>query len=116
MADYAVIREVADDNHTIYLPWAWNDWQRLGNGGARYASWYFLAGKNLVYTDGDGVHQPQQAGDYLLLLAREDNPALLTPDNRHIFLYDWALYEEWLHSTPRPEQSDNQQRIPAAAK
>ena len=100
MDDYAAIREAADDRHTIYLEWAWADLNSNKYSGAHYAAAYFLAGKTLIYADEGGSvrDRPKQAGDYLLLLARENSPALLTPANRHIFLYDWELYEEWRRS------------------
>lgn len=92
MGDYAALREAADDGSAIYVPWAY--WE-LQHGGARMAMPYFLAGKTLIYTDGIGSDKPKQAGDYLLLFTREDIPALLTPENREVFLYDWALYDQW---------------------
>ena len=94
LAEYAVIRKAADDSQAIYVPWSY---LLFRHGGTPWASSYFLAGKTLVYTDtdGHGSRKPKQAGDYLLLLTREDSPALLTPDNRHVFLYDWALYDQW---------------------
>ena len=115
MEDYAVIRELVDDQAAIYIPW--RQWE-LRVSGAVWADEYFLAGKTLIYEYGDAgfldyetrwhpnnpppliytssdAHQPAlQAGDYLLLPTREDNAALLTPANRHVFLYDWTLYRE----------------------
>ena len=91
MADYAAIRERADDSGTIHIqghPLA-SDW-----GGASWATTYYLAGKSLIYEGANSnVVKEQQAGDYLLLPVREDGPALLTPENDHIFLYDWQRYE-----------------------
>ena len=91
MADYAAIRELADDRRAIYVPWPY---LVFSHGGARWASAYFLAGQTLIYTDGVDADQPWRDGDYLLLLTREDSPALLTPDNRYVFLYDRALYDQ----------------------
>lgn len=34
-----------------------------------------------------------------MLPTRENTDALLTPENRHIFLYDPALYDEWLRTS-----------------
>ena len=99
MDDYAAIRELADDGRAIYIPHhyrASGTPEVSGRVGAPWAQQYFLSGKTLVYTDQSGTDPPPpQAGDYLLLTARADNPALLTPDNRYVFLYDWALYDQW---------------------
>ena len=91
MADYAAIRELADDRRAIYVPWPY---LVFSHGGARWASAYFLAGQTLIYTDGIDADQPWRDGDYLLLLTRADGPALLTPDNRDVFLYDRTLYDQ----------------------
>ena len=97
--DYAAIRELADDARAIYVPHPLQISGAQGaTGGAAGAPWapvYYLSGKTLVYTDQYGDAPPWQAGDYLLLPIREDNPALLTPDNRYAFLYDWTLYDQW---------------------
>ena len=92
MDDYAAIRELAQKDAAIYIPYSPYYFR---HGGAQWAAMYFLAGKTLVYTDEYGPGKPQQAGDYLLLTTRLDSPALLTPYHRHIFLYDWALYDQW---------------------
>ena len=115
MADYAAIRELVDDHAAIYIPW--RQWD-LRLSGAVWADEYFLAGKTLIYEYGDAgymdfetrwhpnnpppltyesedAHRPAlQTGDYLLLNTREANAALLTPENRHVFLYDWTLYRK----------------------
>ena len=88
MAEYATIRELVDDGAAIYAPWYPPS---IASGGARWASYYFLAGKPINYTD--------PIGDYLLLPMREDTPALLTPAHRHIFLYNRTLYDEWRRAT-----------------
>ena len=91
MSDYAAIRELADDRSAIYIPGhpLDSDW-----GGASWATTYYLAGKSVIYESAnDAAGKAQQPGDYLLRPVREDGPALLTPDNRHVFLYDWQRYE-----------------------
>ena len=93
IAEYAAIRGLVDDHAAIYAPWSFASFRF---GGAHWASEYFLAGKIVNYDyDPRPPRQPKQPGDYLLLPTREDSPALLTPDHRHIFLYDWALYDQW---------------------
>lgn len=92
LAEYTAVRQLINDRAAVYLPWPYQDYD---HGGARWAAAYYLAGKTLIHTDGYGSRKPLQPGDYLLLRIREDNPALLTPEHRHIFLYDWALYDQW---------------------
>ena len=93
--DYARIRELADARHAIYAPYPHRESGFAGAAGAPWAPAFFLSGKTLIYTDLSGAAPPWQAGDYLMLTARTDIPALLTPDNRYVFLYDWALYDQW---------------------
>lgn len=92
MADYAAIRELVDDSGVVHMavhPLA-GDW-----GGASWAATYFLAGKSVSYAGANGFAGiEQRPGDYLLLPVRENGPALLTPENRHFFLYDWSHYTE----------------------
>ena len=92
MADYAAIREQADDNATIYIqghPLS-SDW-----AGASWATTYLLAGKSIIYEGvNGGAGKEKQSGDYLLMPVREDGLALLTPENDHFFLYDLMYYAE----------------------
>ena len=91
MAEYGAIRDLADARQTIYVPSRY-----LGTSDAAPYAWaFYLSGENLVFNDGYAPRKPQQAVDYLLMPIREDSPALLTPEHRHIFLYDWTLYDEW---------------------
>ena len=96
MAEYGAIRNLADARSTIYVPFPHLAIGR--SGGAVFAAPYYLSGENIIFNDGYGPRKPPQAGDYRLKLIREDNPALLTPEHRHVFLYDWALYDEWLRT------------------
>ena len=99
MAEYAAVRELtAADNATIYAQW---DTGSIRHGGAPWAWAYLLAGKTIVDPSQPEPHRPKQAGDYLLTITREDNPALLTPEHRYVFLYDWTLYAEWLRTVDR---------------
>ena len=93
MAEYTAIRDLADDSATTYVPWRK---EGLESGGGAWAWAYFLSGAKLVSNDDYILRKPYQAGDYLLLHARADSPALLTPEHRHVFLYDGALYNKWL--------------------
>lgn len=99
MAEYAAVRELAAaDSATIYAQW---DTGSIRHGGAPWAWAYLLAGKTIVDPEQPEPRRPKQAGDYLLTVTREDNPALLTPEHRYVFLYDWTLYEEWLRTADR---------------
>ncbi len=91
MAEYAAIRKLADDNAVIYILWRP---QGIKSGGAAWASHYFLAGKTLNYAGESERFAGRQKPDYLLLPIREDTEALLTPENRQVFLYDYALYKD----------------------
>lgn len=95
ITDYATVRNLVEDDATLYIQWSPLD---LSHGGGVWAWAFFLAGKTYITKDQPEPHKPKQAGDYLLLLTREDNPALMTPENRHIFLYDWSRYAEWLRA------------------
>ena len=106
MDEYTAIRELVDDSASVYASW------QVGyfiTGGAPWAGAYFLAGKTLIRTDktfiptaGDVIRKAPEDGDYLLLLTRVDSPALLTPEHRYAFLYDWARYDEWRRRTTHP--------------
>ena len=86
------LRKLADDNAVIYIPWRP---QKNRSGGATHAPPYFLAGKTLSYAEEYDSFDGRQRPGYLLRPMREETEALLTPENRHIFLYDWALYNKW---------------------
>ena len=94
MAEYVPIRDLVDAKATIYVPLPYLDFSRA----ARWAWAYYLSGENVIFNEGRRPRKLPQAGDYLMLLARKDTKALLTPEHRHIFLYDWALYDEWLRT------------------
>ena len=91
MDDYAAIREQVDDGTAIYLPWFTEPY----NPHVGHVQYFFLTGK--------AINNRYSTGDYLMLPLRADTPALLTPDNRHIFLYDLSpdeLYRAQLRGTP----------------
>ena len=112
MADYAAIRNIADDSAAIFIPGRIKDYF---DDGARWSEAWYLAGKTVTLTydvrNAKPPGQPKRTGDYLLLPFRDDSPALLTPDNRHIFLYDWTLYDRWRRSANpgRPIIAENWQ-------
>ena len=90
-ADYIAIRQLVDDHDAVYVPWRP---ETIESGGATWASQYYLAGKTLIYRYDPAVVPTERppGRNYLLLPTRVDNQSLLTPQNRHLFLYDYALY------------------------
>ncbi len=99
MTEYAAIRELAEGNATIYVTQEGN----FSDGSAGWTWKYYLSGKSMVLNKKYEPRKPYQPedGDYMLMFTREDNPALLTPEHRYIFLYDWTLYDEWLRTIDR---------------
>ena len=93
MADYAAIRNIVDDDEVIFIPSRIKDY---ADDGAWWSEAYYLAGKTVTLTydiaDAERPRKAEQLGDYLLLPFRDGNSALLTPDNRRVFLYRWPLY------------------------
>ena len=96
--DYARVRNLVADDATLYIQYHMFE---VATGGAAWAWAFLLAGKTYITPEQPPPYKPQQPGDYLLLTTREDNPALLTPENRHIFLYDWTRYAEWFRTVDR---------------
>ena len=95
MAEYAAIRELMDRNTTVYVTKDGN----FSDGGAEWAWEFYLSGKSIIFSNEYGPRKPPPGdGDYMVLFTHEDNPALLTPEHRHIFLYDSSLYDEWLRT------------------
>ena len=86
MDDFRRIRPIAAGK-SVFIPIAKEE--RMELVGARAAS-YYLAGSVLVFND---QRQHRSRVDFLLMGEREPGPALLTPDNRRVFLYDRAAYE-----------------------
>ena len=84
MQDFQAIRDVLGQG-VVYIPYG----QREGAIG-RDRERHFLAG-SVVLQPWQSRHR-EKAG-FLLLRHRDEGPALLTPDNRRMFLYDRALYD-----------------------
>ena len=82
MRDFQTIRDVLEQG-VVYVP------QGQGDRG-RSRVRHYLAG-SVVLLPGQ-VRYREKAG-FLLMRRRDEGPALLTPDNRHMFLYDRALYD-----------------------
>ena len=97
MQDFAVIRNLVTDTDGVVYVEATPTHRELFGG--EVAAGYFLAGK--VIMDGPPIPYLFLAGriperlawaDYVVTPRRESGPALLTPDNRRVFLYDRAIY------------------------
>ena len=100
MQDFRVIRDiVSEDIVYIYPPGTDKPWSedRHRYGGAPWALSYFLAGSVLIDDIRFGVDR--NLANFILDRRHQPGPALLTPDNRHIFLYHRALYDRQYEAT-----------------
>lgn len=79
-ADFSVIRPLTEGAKVFYPEWRWRH-NELPLGGFQIVP-YFLSGRVLVIRD-----DRRTDGDFALRLRRRPGPALLTPDNREVFLY-----------------------------
>ena len=111
MDDFAAIRELVGEG-VVYLPV--NDTDREF-AGAPFAASYFLADSIIEYREiafsAKGPRSVTQgrksAAHFVILPQREFGPMLLTPNNRHRFLYDRELYDNPLgHLTDPVIESD----------
>ena len=79
-ADFSVIRPLTEGAKVFYPEWRWRH-NELPLGGFQIVP-YYLSGRVLVIRD-----DRRTDGDFALRLRRRPGPALLTPDNREVFLY-----------------------------
>ena len=99
ISDFQAIRKIVGEDEIVYVP------IREDNGtfsGAPFAVDYYLNGRPIEYAEIITVPvaaltnreqgRPGMA-DFIITRDRVDGPYLLTPDNRHIFLYRMADYE-----------------------
>ena len=93
MADFEVIREITQGK-SAHVDATGDVKTRIQLGGAYYGVDYYLSGRPLEYRN---IYKTGQSDRHLtdLLITREraDGPALLTPENRRVFLYDRANYD-----------------------
>ena len=73
---------------TVWIATPERDGLRIDAFGARFAADFYLAG--YAMTDDPAA---RSAADFLLTHERVEGEALLTPENREVFLYDRALYD-----------------------
>ncbi len=88
LQDFKVIRDIVGEG-IVYLPLEADPWSRQSDqfGGAPWALPYFLAGSTII------IYVDRNLANFVIEREREPGPALLTPDNRRVFLYDRALYD-----------------------
>ncbi len=92
LKDFEVIRNMVGES-VVYIDGIQTD---ARYGGASLASSYFLTGSFIEYEKSGFpllIRGRRDLADYVITLDRERVPALLTPDNRRIFLYDRILYD-----------------------
>ena len=83
--DFEVIRNVSGESVLYYPPFL-HYYDVLEPGLLRY----YLAGSVIL---GGLQWRQRELADVVMLPHRDEGPALLTPDNRRMFLYDRALYD-----------------------
>ncbi len=89
IADYAAIGEITP-RKSIFVPFsAWNG-DIIQLAGAPWAISYYLSDSIIIY----GNYNARPFADFLILGDKVEGAALLTPDNRQVFLYDRAVYDE----------------------
>ena len=90
--DFDAIREEMPEGSSVWIPTPYDRADlRVETYGARCAVDFYLSGYVLTRRD---------AADFVLTNERVDGPALLTPENREVFLYDGALYDGWRRDKP----------------
>ena len=88
MQDFRVIRDIVGEG-IVVLPPGVHPWSQESDryGGAGLAVQYFLAGSTITRLNARNL------ANFAIDRHREPGPALLTPDNRRVFLYDRVLYD-----------------------
>ena len=82
MQDFDVIRDFLGEG-VLYIPPQQLHWELIS------LMRYFLAGSVVLLPE---QWRQSKLADFMMLRYRKEGPALLTPDNRRMFLYDRALY------------------------
>ena len=97
IADFEVIRGITQEKsvHVFYA--TWDPKTRVEPGEGYLRGNYYLSGRPLEYGN---IYKTGQSdrhlADFLITRERADGPALLTPENRRVFLYDRANYDRRL--------------------
>ena len=94
IADFENIRKIIGQGKIVFVSRNNNRNTFAFAGGAQYTPDYYLAGNVIEYRDEYQDERDRRAlADFLIMSEREEGPALLTPDNRRMFLYDRSAYE-----------------------
>ena len=92
IADFEVIRGITQ-GEDVYVDVSSRPGNQIDFAGARHGVNYYLSGRPLEYRN---IYKTGQSNrplaDFLITRERADGPALLTPGNRQIFLYELAGY------------------------
>ena len=99
IADMRLIREMSKGKTTEVVP--------NKNWGGAVASQYYFSGRTII-PERANLSDAHKA-DFALSFTRIDVPALLTPDNRRVYLYDAAAYIKQIHEII--ERSNDAQSI-----
>lgn len=89
MDDFRAIRPITTGK-SVFVPLGQDEVIELA--GAPLGLHYYLAGSALVLNERQERRHRDRV-DFFLMDEREPGPALLTPDNRRVFLYDRAEYD-----------------------
>lgn len=87
--DFDAIREKMPTGSKVWMATSSGGESRVMAFGARFAVDFYLSG--YAMTDDPAA---RSAADFVLTHERMEGAALLTPENREVFLYDRALYDE----------------------
>ena len=90
MADFETIRRMTK-GRTVFVPRKAYDSSFSGT----YMSTYYYLGGSILLSATEGDRRP--LADFVVARKRMPGPALLTPGNRQVFLYDRAAYDrQWM--------------------
>ena len=99
IADMRLIRDMTKGKSTEVTP--------NKNWGDEMSSYYYFSGRTVMPRH--KTPSDKHKADFVLSFTRIDMPALLTPDNRRVYLYDAGAYIKQIHEMI--ERSDGAQAI-----
>ncbi len=92
IADFEVIREMTEGKSVFVLvPYLDQDMYQFA--GAPKAVNYYLSGNPILYPSDGLLEGKRSLTDFFITRERVEGAALLTPENRRIFLYDRSLFD-----------------------
>lgn len=95
ITDFEAMRKIVGQDKIVFVSVKRGD-EKWGMrfAGAYHAVDYYLAGNIIEYRDEyQDEKQRRDLSDFIIMSEREAGPALLTPENRLMFLYDRAAYD-----------------------